>query len=540
MADSPRFRVLVSDKLSGRGLDILRSEPDLAVDVRTGMPESDLIGCIGAYDALVIRSGTRVTAPVLRAATRLKVVGRAGIGVDNVDLAAATERGVVVMNTPGGNTITTAEHTIALLFSLVRDIPAACAAVKAGQWPKGGFMGSELYGKTLGLIGLGRIGSVVAQRMAAFHMKVIAHDPFIPQERAAELGVEMVGLADLFSRADIISLHTPLTDKTRGIIGREALAAMKTGVRIVNCARGGLVDAAALLEALQSGRVAGAALDVLPEEPPAAGDPLVAHPRVIVTPHLGASTHEAQENVAVDVAEQIRDYLLRGLIRNAVNVPAMPAELAEKARPWLALAEALGAFLMQVSDGAASELRVTCVGEIGAACGQALSLAALKGVLEPVTQHVNMVNAPVVARARGLRMTETIEPAGDFANFIRLTLRTENGARTVGGTVLRQADARLISLDEYFLEARPTAVMLVVINRDEPGAIGRIGTILGEHGVNVADMHLGCLVKHRSAASIYNLDQDMPEAALALIRALPMVTDARVVHLPADLFPAGS
>jgi D-3-phosphoglycerate dehydrogenase len=527
----PEHRILVSDKLSERGLAVLRAVKGFAVDVRPGLGEAELCEAIGDYEALVIRSGTRVTERVIARAARLRVIGRAGIGVDNVDIEAASARGVVVMNTPGGNTITTAEHAVAMLLALARNIPGAAASTRHGEWSKSRFMGTELFGKTLGLIGLGRIGSVVAQRMNAFKMKVIAADPYISHDRASELGVELVELDALLAAADFISLHVPLTEQTRGVLDAEALARAKRGVRIVNCARGGLVDEAALVEALASGQVAGAALDVLSVEPPERGSALLADERVIVTPHLGASTREAQENVAVDVAEQVRDYLLRGVIRNAINVPSIAVEIQEKVRPYVALAEMLGAFLAQVSDGAPKEVAVSCQGDLVGPNEEIIATSALKGVLEPTVKDVNIVNAPVLARERGVRLTETRLGAEDYTNFVSVRLTTEKEVRTAGGAVLRRSDVRLISFDEYFLEARPTPTMLVVINRDRPGVIGRIGTILGEHGINIADMHLSCLVKAQTAASIYNIDGEVGAEAMRAIRALPMVLDARVIYL---------
>ncbi|HMO76291.1 MAG TPA: phosphoglycerate dehydrogenase, partial [Sphingopyxis sp.] len=472
-------KVLISDKMDPKAAAIFK-ERGIQVDEITGKTKDELIAIIGDYDGLAIRSATKVTADVLAAATRLKVVGRAGIGVDNVDIPAASKQGVVVMNTPFGNSITTAEHAIAMMFALSRQVPEADVSTQAGKWEKNRFMGVELTSKTLGLIGCGNIGSIVAERALGLRMKVIAFDPFLTPERAIELGVEKVDLDGLLARADFITLHTPLTDQTRNILSRENLAKTKKGIRIVNCARGGLIDEAALKEALDSGHVAGAALDVFAQEPPPADHPLFGTPNFICTPHLGASTDEAQVNVAIQVAEQISDYLLTGGITNALNVPSLSAEEAPKLRPYMSLAEKLGSLVGQLAHDNLDKISVEVEGAAAELNIKPITAAVLTGLMRRYSDSVNMVNAPHLARERGLDVREVRhDREGDYHTLVRVTVATEAGDRSVAGTLFGNNEPRLVEMFGIKVEADLDGDMLYIVNEDAPGFIGRIGTTLG-------------------------------------------------------------
>ncbi|HWP34020.1 MAG TPA: phosphoglycerate dehydrogenase [Thermodesulfobacteriota bacterium] len=526
------MRVLVADDLSPRGVEILRAA-GLEVDVRTKLPPEEFARILGEYDGLVVRSATKVTRAALERAGRLKVIGRAGIGLDNIDLEAATARGIVVMNTPTGNAITTAEHTIAMMLALARDIPQATASCKAGKWEKNRFLGVEVFNKTLGVIGLGNIGQVVADRALGLKMKVIAYDPFLPPERARALGVELVDLDTLLAQADVITVHTPLTEETRGLLDAAALARTKRGVMIINCARGGIVDEAALAEAIRSGHVRGAALDVFEQEPPPPDHPLLKLPQVICTPHLGASTSEAQENVAVAIAEQIVGYLLHGQIANAANVPSVPADVLPRLKPWLTLAERLGAFESQVAPGPVEEVRITYRGEVAAEPTAPVTVSLLKGLLEPVLkEHVNFVNAPVLARERGVRVVEAkSEEAEDFQSLLTVEVVTPAGRARVDGTIIGKKEPRIVRVDDYRLEAAPEGHLLVMHNHDKPGVIGAIGTTLGACGINIARMHLGREAVGGRAISIINVDQPLTREQLRALQALPNVIRAVQVTL---------
>ena len=518
-------RVLISDKLSSRAEKIF-IDRGIETDVKVGLDKAELATIIADYDGLAVRSATKVTEKVIEKAENLKVIGRAGIGVDNIDIPAATARGIIVMNTPYGNSITTAEHAISLLLALARQIPAADASTQAGKWEKSGFMGVEVTGKTLGIIGCGNIGSIVAERALGLRMKVLAYDPFLTPERAAELSVEKVELNDLFKRSDFISLHTPLTDKTRDIIDTGALKKMKKGVRIINCARGGLIVEEALKAALEAGYVAGAALDVFAEEP-AKENALFGLPNVICTPHLGAATTEAQENVAIQVAEQMADYLLTGAISNAINFPSITAEEAPRLRPYVKLAEQLGSFAGQLTQTGLKAVRLEYAGDIAELNTKALTSAALAGVLRPMLQEVNMVSAPALARERGIGVEEvTRGQEGAYETYIRLSVVTERQERSVAGTVFSDGKPRVIQVKGINMEAELGPHMLYTTNADKPGYIGAVGTIFGENGVNVATFNLGRDKPGGNAIALIETDAPITDEVLARVRALPHVVQA--------------
>ena len=515
-------KVLISDKMDPNAARIF-TEMGCDVDVITGETPEQLIARIGDYDGLAIRSSTKVTKAILDAATNLKVIGRAGIGVDNVDIPYASSKGVVVMNTPFGNSITTAEHAIAMIFALARQIPEANAQTQAGLWPKNGFMGVEVTGKTLGLIGAGNIGSIVAARAQGLRMKVVAYDPFLTPERAIEIGVEKADLDTLLAKADFITLHTPLTNETRNILSRENLAKAKKGVRIVNCARGGLIDEAALKEGLDSGHIAGAALDVFETEP-AKESPLFGTPNFICTPHLGASTTEAQVNVALQVAEQLADYLVNGGVTNALNVPSLSAEEAPKLRPYMALAEKLGSLVGQLTTGAIARISIHTEGAAAELNGKPIVAAVLAGFLRTQSDTVNMVNAPFLAKERGLEVREVkTEKAGDYQTLVRVSVKTSDGERSVAGTLFSNAEPRLVELFGIKVEAELTGDMVYVVNEDAPGFIGRIGTLLGETGINIGTFNLGRRSAGGEAVLLLSVDSPVPNTVIDQARALPDV-----------------
>ncbi len=524
-------KVLVSDKLAPEGLAILNAAEGLEVASRPGLPVPELLDAIGEYEGLVIRSGTKVTAELIERADKLRVIGRAGIGVDNVDVEAASKRGIVVMNTPGGNNVTTAEHAITMMLAVARHIPQANASLRAGKWERNAFVGTEVSGKTLGVVGVGNIGSIVADRAKGLAMHVVAFDPFLTPEAAARLGIELVSLEDLYARADFVSVHTPLTPETRGLIGRSSFSRMKKGVRIVNCARGGIVDEEALLEALNSGQVAGAALDVFAAEPPPADSPLIAHPAVVATPHLGASTGEAQLNVAIAVAEQVRDYLLTGEVRNAVNMPSLSQEAAGELAPYILLAERLGALHAQLTDRAPREVAVEFRGEVADLDCRPLTSAVLKGLLARSFEiPVNSVNAPFLAKERGVKVIETRDSdASSFASSIRVTFTSEGASEVLEGAVFGGTIVRLVRFNDFFLEAVPEGNILVLHNRDVPGVVGRVGCFLGEQGVNIAGLVLGRI--GGEAVSFVHTDSPLAPEQLEALRKLPDITSAQMVTL---------
>ncbi len=522
-------KVLISDKMSDRAREILDAR-GIEVDVKPGMSEDELIACIGEYDGLAVRSATKATEKVIAAASNLKVIGRAGIGVDNVDIAAATANGVVVMNTPFGNAITTAEHAIAMMMALAREIPQADASTQAGKWEKSRFMGVELTGKTLGIIGCGNIGSIVADRALGLKMKVVAFDPFLSDERARDIGVEKADLETLLKRADFISLHTPLTDQTRGILDAGALAKTKPGVRIVNCARGGLVVEADLKAAMESGHVAAAALDVFEQEP-ATENALFGMENLVCTPHLGASTEEAQVNVAIQVAEQMSDYLLTGAVVNALNMPSVSAEEAPRLMPYMKLAELLGSFAGQLTESGLKSVTIEYEGHAAELNCKPLTAAALKGLLSPLLNSVNMVNAPVMASERGIGVSEVrTDREGDYQTLIRLTVVTENQSRSVAGTLFGGDRVRIVDVKGVPMEAGLGAHMLYVTNEDKPGLIGRLGTVLGDAGLNIATFQLGRTATGGDAIALVEVDQEVPAEVLKAVTALPNVVQAKALN----------
>ena len=519
-------RVLIADKLSSAAVAIF-TDRGIETDVKAGLDKDQLADIIGNYDGLAIRSATKVTAKLLDRAARLKVVGRAGIGVDNVDIPAATAKGVIVMNTPFGNSITTAEHAITLMLALARQISAADISTQAGKWEKNRFMGVEITGKTLGIIGCGNIGSIVADRAHGLRMKVIAFDPYLSAERAVNLGVEKVELDELLRRADFITLHAPLTERTKNVLDARTLAAAKPGVRIINCARGGLVDEVALRAALDSGHVAGAAFDVFTVEP-ATENPLFGHTNVICTPHLGAATSEAQENVALQVAEQMSDYLLTGAISNAVNFPSITAEEAPRLKPFIALSEKLGSFAGQLTETGVQKVQVVYEGMAAQLKTKALTSAALAGLLRPMLQDVNVVSAPSVARDRGIVVEETTrELEGDYESLITIIVTTERQERAVSGTVFADGRPRIVNIKGIRMDAEFGPSMIYITNLDKPGFIGKFSSTLGDAGINIATFHVGRDAPGGNAIALIEIDGELPPEVLAKVRALPQVQQAK-------------
>ena len=524
-------KVLIADKLSPAAVAIFK-ERGVDADVKTGLSKEELIKIVDQYDGIAIRSATKLTADVLKAAKNLKVVGRAGIGVDNVDIPAATAAGVIVMNTPFGNSITTAEHAISLMLALARELPAANASTQAGKWEKNRFMGVEITGKVLGLIGAGNIGSIVADRAKGLKMRVIAYDPYLSQERANDLGIEKVELNDLLARADFITLHVPMTPETKNILSADAIAKTKKGVRIINCARGGLIDENALKAAIDNGHVAGAALDVFETEP-AKENVLFGNEKVVATPHLGASTTEAQENVALQVAEQISDYLLTGAITNALNMPSISASEAQKVRPWISLAEKLGSFAGQLTGTSMTGVEIVYEGTPSMLNTRALTQAALTGLLKPMLSEVNMVNAPVIAKDRGIKVSETRRDAqGIYEGYIKLVVTMTDGAggestRRVAGTVFSDGRPRLIQIKDINLDAEFAPHMFYIVNEDKPGFIGKLGTILGDAHVNIANFTLGRSAPGQDAIALIEVDGRVPDAVAEAVAKLPQVKHAK-------------
>ncbi|MBZ5540992.1 MAG: phosphoglycerate dehydrogenase [Acidobacteriia bacterium] len=529
------MKVIVADKISERGVELLRAQAGWKIVLTT---KETLHAEIADADALVVRSATKVTAELLEKAPRLRVVGRAGVGVDNIDLEAATRRGVLVMSTPGGNAISVAEHTFALLLALARQVPRHDAAIHAGRWEKSSAAGTEVRGKTLGLIGLGRIGGEVARRARAFEMRVLAYDPYISEAAAREAQVELVPLEKLLAESDFVSLHTALSPATQNLINAQSIAQMKKGARLVNAARGELVDEGALAEALKSGRLAGAALDVFVEEPPK-NSPLIALPNVIATPHVAGSTTEAQEEVGTQIAQQVRDYLADGIIRNAVNLPALSAEQYRRVLPYLELAERLGSLVSQAAAVRPARIRIRYSGELAEAGTHLLKSAVLTGILNAVLdEKVNLVNAAAVAAARGLTVEEeTRRREHGFPNTLEVASLPEPGSKQPGlsveGTVLHDASPRVLAIDGIPLESQLAGTILYLRNHDQPGVIGQVGTLLGQQGVNIATFALGRrdATRGAEAVSLVRLDGDVPESAVEPIRKLPAVTEAKLVHL---------
>lgn len=524
------LKVLISDKLSPAAIDIFK-ENGIEADVKTGLDEAALLEIIGDYDGLAVRSSTKVTPALLAAAKKLKIIGRAGIGIDNIDLASSTQNGVIVMNAPAGNSITTAEHAIAMMLSLAREIPLADRSTQSGKWEKSRFMGMELMGKTLGIIGCGNVGSLVAERALGLKLKVIAYDPFLSDERAAQLAIEKVELDDLFALSHLITLHTPLTPKTKHIINVENLSKMKKGVRIINCARGDLVDEPALKEALESSQVAGAALDVFSQEP-AKTNILFGLENVICTPHLGASTTEAQEKVAMQIAEQISDYLTKGVVANALNMPSVSAEAAKNLEPFIELAEHLGAFTGQLIKKAIDAVEIEYVGNEVQACKDSLTAATLAGALRPFLDSINMISAPMRAKEAGIAVSENVKAktGGAYENYIRVLLKDGDEVFSAAGTVFSDGKPRIIQAAGINMEAEFTQHMLYIEGVDSPGLIGKMGEVLGAANVNVASLALGRADFHGKAAMIVEIDEAASEQALESMRALEMVKRVEAMH----------
>ena len=528
------YRVLVSDKLSSEGLEILKSAPDMQVDNITGLKPQELAEKIGPYHGLIVRSASTVNAEVIAAAENLRVIGRAGVGVDNVNVEAATKRGIVVMNTPAGNNITTAEHAISMMLALARSIPQATASMKSGKWEKSRFTGSEVFNKTLGILGIGNIGSLVAERALGLKMRVIAYDPFISQQAAQRLGVELVSVDDLYARSDFISVHTPLNAETRGLVGAAAFAKMKKGVRVINCARGGIVDEEALAAAINEGKVDGAAVDVFAKEPPPPDNPLLKLDKVILTPHLGAATTEAQLNVAIAIAHQVVNYLTRGVIQDAVNVPSISPELLEVLGPYLTLCEKLGSLQGQVLTAAPDEVAIEYAGEVAQYDVKSLTLAVLRGLLARVLEStaVNYVNAPAIARERGIRIVESkASESKGFSNLVTVSINTTKGPSVVAGAIFGQHVIRLVRINDFYLDASPEGFILMLHNRDVPGVVGAVGTLLGKAKVNIARLELGREKIGGMAISLIHVDDSIPASVLEQLRTLPDIVSAQLVTL---------
>jgi D-3-phosphoglycerate dehydrogenase len=527
------MKVLISDNLSEKAVEVLKSRPGIKCDVVAKLTPEELKEKIKDYNALAVRSATKVTAEVLEAGHRLKVVGRAGIGVDNIDVAAATKKGVVVMNTPGGNTITTAEHAVAMMLALARNIPQATASMKMGKWEKKKFQGTELTGKTLGILGVGNIGSIVASRALGLKMNVMAYDPYIAPEAADKLGVKLVNLDELYTKSDFISVHVPLTNETRNLIDSKAFGKMKKGVKLINCSRGGIVNEKDLAGAIKAGIVSSAAVDVFDTEPPPRDNPLIGLEEIILTPHLGASTREAQENVAIAIAEQIADYLIEGTIRNAVNVPSVPAELLASLGPYITLGEKLGSFQGQTLKGAIEEIAVEYSGEVVDYDVAPITIACIKGILDQLLdQYVNFVNAPFVAKERGIKVVEVKSSrAIDFASSVTIKVKTKEKEFLVEGALFGKKEPRIVRIDRFFLDAVPEGYLLVLHNKDKPGVIGNVGTLLGENNINIARLHLGRQTSGGEAVSVWNIDTPLSKGVTEKLLKLPNIISAKLVEL---------
>lgn len=524
------MKILVSDKISELGVNKLKEKAE--TDVRTNLTPEELVQIIPDYDALVVRSSTKVTRQVIEAGKKLKVIGRAGVGIDNIDVDAATEKGIIVLNAPEGNTISAAEHAIALMTSLARNIPAADRSLKSGEWKRSSFMGVELYKKTLGVIGMGRIGSEVIKRAQAMRMEVLAYDPYISESRAEKLGVTLATLEEVLRRFDFITLHAPLTGDTKHMIGKAEIAMMKDGVRIINCARGGLIDEEALYEALKSGKVAGAAIDVFEQEP-ATDNPLCKLPNVIVTPHLGASTTEAQVNVAVQVAEQVLNALYGGPLVSAVNMPIIPPETMSVFRPFVPLMRTLGSLYTQLFDGKVEKLEIIYGGEISGYPVSTLTTSFLIGMLSVILKEtVNYVNAPLIAKQRGIKIREiTSSTADNFTNLVTVHVKTGDGVKTLAGTIFNDKDIRIVQIDKYRIEVVPSRYMLVATYNDMPGVIGRFGIILGDSNINIAGMQVGRQSLGGEAVMVVQVDSPVPEDVLQQLQEIDAILSVRFVKL---------
>ena len=526
------FKVLISDSLSKEAIEILEREKEFKVDVNTKLTPDELKKVIKEYDALLVRSATKVTKDVINAADKLKIIGRAGVGLDNVDVNAASKKGVIVVNTPGGNTISTAEHTFSMMLALSRNIPKADLSMKKGEWERKKFMGVELYGKTLGIIGLGRIGTEVAKRALSFEMRVIAYDPYLSVDMAKELNIEPVDLATIFKESDYITVHTPLTDETKHVISEKEIALMKKSVRIINCARGGIVDEVALAKALESGRIAGAALDVYEKEPPK-DSALIKLDNIVLSPHLGASTEEAQVNVAIDIANTVRDALLNKGVKNAVNMPCVDPEMFRVLEPYIRLTEKMGSMQAQLVEGHIKRVKVSYVGEILKYDLSPLTVALMKGMLTPILQEtVNFVNALVISKERGITVVETkTAEVRDFASLIVVEVETDKAKSSLAGSLFTKVDPRIVKINDFYVDSVPEGYMLVISNKDVPGIIGQIGTILGKNNVNIAGMSFGRDEKGGKAVSILNIDSAVPKKVLDEMRNAKNIFEVKLVKV---------
>lgn len=527
------MKILISDSMSSKAVEILKSTPGLDVDVITNLKPDELKAKIKEYHGLVVRSATKATAEIIEAAENLKVIGRAGTGVDNIDTVAATKKGIVVMNTPGGNTVTTAEHAVSMMMALARKIPQATASMRRGEWEKKKFEGTEITNKTLGILGVGNIGAVVASRALGLKMNVLAYDPFISNEAADKLGVTLVSVDDLFKRSDFISIHVPLTAETKNLVNAEAFKKMKKGVKLINCARGGIVNEKDLAEAIKEKIVSGAAFDVFEKEPPPADNPLLQLEEVILTPHLGASTHEAQENVAIAIAEQIADYLVNGTIRNAVNVPSIPAELLVSLGSYISLGEKLGSFQGQILTGGIEEITIEYSGDVVNYDVAPITIACIKGLLDKVLDtYVNFVNAPFVAKERGIKVIEIKSSrAIDFASSITIKVKTKSEENLVEGALFGKKEPRIVRIDKFFLDAVPEGNLLLLQNEDKPGVIGNVGTLLAANSVNIARLHLGRQTVGGQAVSVWSVDTPLSKGLLEKVLKLPHMIAAKVIEL---------
>ncbi|MFA4853914.1 MAG: phosphoglycerate dehydrogenase [Candidatus Omnitrophota bacterium] len=525
------IRILVSDALSVEGLKVFQESKELSVDVKTDLKPDALKEIIKDYDGLIVRSATKVTKDIIEAAKKLKVIGRAGVGLDNVDLEAATQKGIIVMNTPAGNTISTAEHTFSMILALSRNIPQANSSMKKGEWKRSKFMGVELYGKTLGVVGFGRIGSEVAKRALSFGMKILAYDPFLSADVAENIGVEIAELKKVLQESDYITVHTPLTDETRHMISDKEFSLMKKGVRMINCARGGIIDEPALVKALKEGKVAGAAMDVFEIEPLSADNELLKLDNVIITPHLGASTEEAQVNVAVEVAEIVRDALLGRGIRNAANYPCLEAEVCKILNPYVNLAEKLGMFAAQLVEGRFQELNIKYSGEITAHDLSPVTMALAKGVLSPILKEtVNFVNAVSLLKERGIKLRESkSSQEGEFVNLIQLEIKTDKETKSVCGTLSSNKQPRIVKIDDYYLELYPVGEMVFIRNWDKPGLIGSLGTLMGQQGINIAAMTFGRDKPGGKAISVLNVDSQVSADIQEKIKKLENILTVKVI-----------
>ncbi|MDO3679213.1 phosphoglycerate dehydrogenase [Paenibacillus ehimensis] len=526
------YKVLVMDGISDMGIQLLYDAPDVEVDKKNGLSEDELVAIIADYDALLVRSATKVTERIMGAGSKLKVVGRAGVGVDNIDLEAATKRGIVVINAPDGNTIATCELTFAMMMSVARMIPQAYKKTVGGEWDRKTFVGVELRNKVLGVLGMGRIGSEVAKRAKAFGMEVIGYDPFLTEERAEKLGVKLGSVNEICAAADFITVHTPLTNETRHMISRPQFELMKKGARIINCARGGIIDELALVEAIDAGIVAGAAFDVFEKEPPAADHPFLNHPKIVVTPHLGASTVEAQENVAIDVSEEVLHILRDQPFKNAVNMPPVPANVLHALQPYFNLGEKLGVFLGQTIDGPVSEIVVNYSGDLTDVDTTPLTRYIVKGILANQLEGVNIVNAMHLAKTRGLNVVvQKSSAAKSFTNLVSVTLKTKQEERVLAGTLLSGYGERIVQIDQYPVDIAPSGHLLLISHNDKPGIIGKVGTLLGDNGVNIATMQVGRKVVGGSAIMVLTTDKETPKEVLDRLIQLPELTNARELTL---------